>query len=700
MYSRQKALCRSFAMLLALLLTISLCPIFAQGAEAPLRGNLSGNLINTGFFAQDGEWLYYYDPFNLGALTKAKTDGSEKQMLTERAAVFINVADGWVYFVNDGYGNGLIDGGIFRVRTDGSDLEPLYSEYADHLTLEGDWLHFHNFGTFYRIRTDGSDLENIGRYNLSDDYWDNPVDEIQTFWDGYWYYTEYWGDEDLAFTRLEVETGKAEILKENCEIRFPQVHNGKIYFWEPNERVIYRSNLDGSAMTVVYRGPSPTDNLDSEDGVDVQFFQVMDDGNYICMGNLTSARLIQTDANWKNERIITRGDIFAFGEIDGGAVYIPTRTEGKRLHKDGETTFFSDESYFRAGDFIAEYDGWVYFVERDKSVDSKEERQYYLLYRARSDGSEKTLLSSEAFPGVEWQYAQEIDDIWVDIYHNRVYYPDKTAGLRSATLSGHDERQHLRFIPYGNIISVIDGWVYYFEENKHADNHNFLHIRVDGTDRQMLSEGQYSFAASSYEHGTHCGHVYKADENGQAGEVHRYAITESGRFVAVDSPMHGIISVSGEKVIYENNNTLMIYDAETGETAESPLDYWDVEGYYREWFYLSDFINLGGNTPEGTWRMRYDGSGLEQISNLESLGILANERHLFISDYDADPIDMYALELNSKRERIVGQIKRDGLNRRTFLVNDHIYIVQMAYDGVYTLAFDGSEPLRLASPPA
>lgn len=687
MYTFQKLRTQVLAILLALLMAFSLFPLSTQAAESPIRGNSSGNLINKGFFAQQEDWVYYYDPFNQGALTKARLDGSESQVICEYAAMYINVSGDWIYFVNDGYSTGGDPGGIFRIKTDGSGLEQLFADFAKGLTLDGDWLYFYDFSNIYRIKIDGSDYETVGNYTEAEDYLLLGKDRFILAWGGNLYYTDYKDPAQPAFMKLNADSKKAETLKENCEALFPQVHEGQLYFWEPGDRAIFRCHMDGTGMTTVYRAPG-TEGYASEDGTDMLFFQAMDGGNYISMGDEFGQRLIRMDERWQNEEVITRADIFSFGEIDGGAVYVTTRTEGSRLGKDGETIFYSDKSSSRSGTFIAEYDGWVYFVERDKTTDAVEEKQYYHLYRAHTDGSNKIRLSDEAFLGIGMQYATQADDIWIDIYHNRVYYPDSALGLRSVSLSGHGPQQHLRFIPHGYIVSVVNGWAYYFENET-----DFKRIRLDGTQEEMLSQGRYSFAACAYERGSYGGYVYEADENKQAGEPVRFAITDSGRFVTTNTPEGGIISVSGEKVIYEDDDyNLMVYDAETGETSESPLSVLEISGYYQEWFYISDSLGFRDDPLEGTWRVRYDGTSREQVSKLDSFYLNTNSSHLFINDYATDPIKMYEVDLRNGGERFIGFVVRKGWSWDDLLINDHIYISRQLYDGFYKIAFDEDAP--------
>ena len=59
-------------------------------------GNTPGNIVNGGYVAQQGDWIYYCN-VSLGyTLYKIRTDGSERTKLSDDSSLYINVIGDWV----------------------------------------------------------------------------------------------------------------------------------------------------------------------------------------------------------------------------------------------------------------------------------------------------------------------------------------------------------------------------------------------------------------------------------------------------------------------------------------------------------------------------------------------------------------------------------------------------------------------------
>ena len=128
-------------------------------------GNTSGNSVNDGLVAQQGDWVYYRNSNDNGSLYKIRTDGTEKTKLNSDDTLFINVIDDWVY-----YRNGKNDS-IYKVKTDGtnnillnSDAITLKSYLQKEILVVGDWVYFNNsddWRTIYKMKTDGTEKTKI-----------------------------------------------------------------------------------------------------------------------------------------------------------------------------------------------------------------------------------------------------------------------------------------------------------------------------------------------------------------------------------------------------------------------------------------------------------------------------------------------------------------------------------------------------------
>lgn len=129
-------------------------------------GNSNGNLINEGFIAQQGEWIYYNDIFDLykvsldgGDKTKLLTSDFEKLDFEKQSS--INVVGDWIYYISEKPADG--GGEIYKIRTDGSSKTKLSNGFSDTIIVVGDWIFYskapdarHQYYKIYKMRTDGS----------------------------------------------------------------------------------------------------------------------------------------------------------------------------------------------------------------------------------------------------------------------------------------------------------------------------------------------------------------------------------------------------------------------------------------------------------------------------------------------------------------------------------------------------------------
>jgi hypothetical protein len=76
------------------------------------RGNTTGNISNEGFVALDGQWIYYSTE---SGLWKVTNDNKSKVKISEDKANYINIIDGWIYYIN------LNDSNIYKLKSDGTE---------------------------------------------------------------------------------------------------------------------------------------------------------------------------------------------------------------------------------------------------------------------------------------------------------------------------------------------------------------------------------------------------------------------------------------------------------------------------------------------------------------------------------------------------------------------------------------------------
>jgi hypothetical protein len=137
------------------------------------RGNTGGNIVNNGYIAQQGDWVYYVNNNDGGKLYKMRTDGSEKKRLNDDMNWYINVIGEWVYYQNDTDGENF-----YKIRTNGSEKAKLGDDKIYYINMIGDWVYYRNGsdgGKLCKIRTDGSEKKRLDDdqswyLNVADDW--------------------------------------------------------------------------------------------------------------------------------------------------------------------------------------------------------------------------------------------------------------------------------------------------------------------------------------------------------------------------------------------------------------------------------------------------------------------------------------------------------------------------------------------------
>jgi len=122
-------------------------------------GNTLGNIINCGYAALKGEWIYYQNLNDGCKLYKIKTDGTACIKVCDDKAAFINITGAWIYYTN-------IDDGkkIYKIRTDGIGRVKFNNDYCWRVIIEGDWIYYSGFYTaiIYKMKIDGTQMQKIG----------------------------------------------------------------------------------------------------------------------------------------------------------------------------------------------------------------------------------------------------------------------------------------------------------------------------------------------------------------------------------------------------------------------------------------------------------------------------------------------------------------------------------------------------------
>lgn len=239
------------------------------------QGNTQGNINNKGLVAADDIYLYYSDSQGRLVMQRKKDaeitvltddtveyinvvgedivfsntndrnrpyrmgiDKGDRFKLAQKAAYYIAVANGIVYFVDD-------SNYICRVNLDGSDFKQLGKDTSRYFCVTGGLIYFHNLreDRVYRMNLDGSGAKKAS---------DEPLSELSylTVTGEYIYFI----DTDSHISRMDLDgKGKETLSRDAADCM--NLSDGRIYFRGRDDKFLHIINADGSNPTTLGQAP-------------------------------------------------------------------------------------------------------------------------------------------------------------------------------------------------------------------------------------------------------------------------------------------------------------------------------------------------------------------------------------------------------------------------------------------------------------
>ncbi len=257
-------------------------------------GNTGGNLNNEGLFCQDGDIVYFSNPFDDYHIYSMNLDGSDQKPVLHMPAKYINVAGDYIYFNQVDTNNKMVYGftaethGIYRLKKNSrSNTKGFDRTVAGQVIVIDNYVYYQHYDnengmTLYRCTLNGTDKgevlnkivnpccvingniyfpdqDNAFLLNVFDtktlnsalflnERMYNPVYSL-----GYIYYIGI-GD-NYPLCRFNLETREVEKLTEDRVDAFNVL--GGVIFYQRNDKespALIRMATDGSLPTVVAMG--------------------------------------------------------------------------------------------------------------------------------------------------------------------------------------------------------------------------------------------------------------------------------------------------------------------------------------------------------------------------------------------------------------------------------------------------------------
>ncbi|MBN2852825.1 MAG: DUF5050 domain-containing protein [Clostridia bacterium] len=227
---------------------IPFTPDYVSSYDINTVGNISGNLYASmwkpdewdwwyGVFTSQGDWIYFTDYNENRSLYKMKSNGEDKQLVSEDGACCLNVIGDWIYFSNISDNNYL-----YKIRTDGSMKTKLYEDNCRYICVSEDTIYYivKDDDRVYAIRTDGTER---GVFS----------ENAQTIFidDGYLYLRT---KDEFNLIRMDSDgSNPTFLIKDQWNIRVQMIDGWIYYMTDFNGLVIMKMKPDGSLQTEVWR---------------------------------------------------------------------------------------------------------------------------------------------------------------------------------------------------------------------------------------------------------------------------------------------------------------------------------------------------------------------------------------------------------------------------------------------------------------
>ena len=208
-------------------------------------GNSNANYANGAEFTFDGEWIYYGEPTDNYKLYKIRENGDDKTQLSDKIHVRnLNVLNGWVYYTT------LDESGLFKVRTNGKSETKIYNNYVDSVKVTGNYIYFADDtkAGIYRMKTNGKEITNLTKDKNSKN---TEHYRISYIYDSQIYYKVRIGSKLYLYKIKTNGTENTEICRFSDFAVHVQMLNNTIYYYNYNEKTIYKINIDGVNETAI-----------------------------------------------------------------------------------------------------------------------------------------------------------------------------------------------------------------------------------------------------------------------------------------------------------------------------------------------------------------------------------------------------------------------------------------------------------------
>lgn len=229
-------------------------PHQSQVSTFPMgEGNSYANIVNSrGLLAYSGDWIYYSNNSDEGALYKIKTDGTENQRIgTDTWCNHINVIDDWlIYRCREFRGSDLICYNIIKMKTDGSDKEILISNWSISFVYVNNKKMYYSTGTNYATTLCIMDLE-TKEIKIYDDEVYSYIQAPYILNNDIYFLDSYNKENYCGTLQKKSLDGSDKVQIIDIPVRKFEIYDGWIYYTDFSFS-LHRAKLDGTEDQVIF----------------------------------------------------------------------------------------------------------------------------------------------------------------------------------------------------------------------------------------------------------------------------------------------------------------------------------------------------------------------------------------------------------------------------------------------------------------
>ncbi|HYF84615.1 MAG TPA: DUF5050 domain-containing protein [Clostridia bacterium] len=597
-----------FAAILTLFTVMNGAAINLQADQGDINkvGNTQDNQTNSGYYAKQGEWIYFSNDMDGRRLYKMKTDGSSYMKLNNDLSMDINVIGDWIYYTDIDE-----DSTMYKIKTDGTGKTRICNDkYVASTYVVGNWIYYTSGAPrplLYRIGVDGKNKKLLAGKDVT---------QFVVVGD-YIYY-----DERGKLSKVKTDGTGKKLISQGGIFAYFTVYGDWIYFSSPMEDMkLYKMKTNGTQKTKVYDIHTYYKNISG----DWIYFSNFYDGS-LNKVKLDGTGMIKLSDDGAASNIHIIDDLIFFREDD---VFNRAKTDGtekqkmkdfliktpgditSELIKDAVNTMGNSNMNLRNDAFIARQGDWEFYqdgslIYRQKTDGSRKEiikyvyrinninvvgnMIYYMaeekMYRSLNNGSAETKLSEDPA-----RYMYVVGD-WIYYVHNteNKLYRMKTDGSGRTLLCTEAVED----------INIIADWIYF--NNDESSKRGLYKMKLDGTEKSKLSNNFFRkmiiadnsiYYLSDNSNDFNC--VYKASLDGKTARK-KISTISSWNF-----------TIAGDWVYYTDyDNYNILYKAKTDGSGETKVgDFKAIRtNIIGDWVYFEGF----GGMRYGVYKIKPNGT--------------------------------------------------------------------------------------------